>query len=120
VLEAFSMLVSPLRLRFLSPEQQMRRREFITLLGGIAAAAWPRAARAQQPAKVARIGYLIIGSLESSEMRMNLDAFRQGLTELGYIEGQNIVIEYRSADADIERLCGIRRPTADNIRAEAS
>src|SRR5438132_10749257 len=84
----------------------MRRREFITLVGG-AAATWPLAARAQQRARVARIGYLIIGALESPEMRMSIDAFRRGLTELGHIEGQNIVIEYRSADASIERLAGL-------------
>ena len=82
----------------------MRRREFIVLLGG--AAAWPLAARAQTP-KIARIGYLITGALESPETRINRDAFRQGLNELGYIEGRNIVIEYRSADGKIERLPGL-------------
>jgi putative tryptophan/tyrosine transport system substrate-binding protein len=81
----------------------MRRRDFIALLGG-AAAAWPRAARAQQGAKVARIGYLVAFSLESPEGRPMVDAFRQGLRERGYVEGQNIVIEYRSADSRIERF----------------
>ena len=71
-----------------------------------APAAWPFAARAQT-AKVARIGYLITGALESPETRMNRDAFRQGLNELGYIEGRNIVIEYRAADGKIERLPGL-------------
>ena len=71
-----------------------------------APAAWPLAARAQT-AKVARIGYLITGALESPETRINRDAFRQGLTELGYIEGRNIVIEYRAADGKIERLPGL-------------
>ena len=71
-----------------------------------APAAWPLAARAQT-AKVARIGYLITGALESPETRMNRDAFRQGLNELGYVEGRNIVIEYRSADGKIERLPGL-------------
>ena len=71
-----------------------------------APAAWPLAARAQT-AKVARIGYLITGALESPETRINRDAFRQGLNELGYIEGRNIVIEYRSADGKIERLPGL-------------
>ena len=71
-----------------------------------AAATWPLAARAQT-AKVARIGYLITGALESPETRMNRDAFRLGLTELGYIEGRNIVIEYRAADGKIERLPGL-------------
>src|SRR5262245_31443539 len=78
------------------------RRKFLATLGG-AAAAWPLAARAQQPAKVARIGYLVTGSLESPEARATLDAFRQGLRERGYVEGQSIVIEYRSADGKIER-----------------
>jgi putative ABC transport system substrate-binding protein len=83
--------------------EPMRRRTFITLLGG-AAAVWPLAARAQQAAKAARIGYLITGVLESLEARANLDAFRQGLNELGYIEGQNFVVEQRAADGRIERL----------------
>jgi putative tryptophan/tyrosine transport system substrate-binding protein len=79
------------------------RRQFIALLGA-AAAAWPRAARAQQGAKVARIGYLVAFSLESPEGRPMVDAFWQGLRERGYVEGQNIVIEYRSADSRIERF----------------
>src|SRR5262245_49039023 len=80
----------------------MKRRNFITLLGG--AAAWLLAARAQQGAKVPRIGYLLTGPLESPEARATLDAFRQGLHERGYMEGQTIVIEYRSADGKIERF----------------
>ena len=79
----------------------MKRRAFIAALGG--AAAWPHLVQAQVP-KVARIGYLIVGSLESPEARKGLDTFREGLYELGYIEGQNIVIEYRAADGKIERL----------------
>ena len=67
----------------------MRRREVILALGGAAASiAWPLALRAQQPAKVARIGCLVTGSLESPETRVMLDAFRQGLRERGYVEGQ--------------------------------
>jgi putative tryptophan/tyrosine transport system substrate-binding protein len=80
----------------------MRRREFVTLLGG--AAAWPGAARGQPGAKVARIGYLVTASLESPEGRAMADAFRQGLRERGYVEGQSIIIEYRSADGRIERF----------------
>jgi putative tryptophan/tyrosine transport system substrate-binding protein len=76
----------------------MRRREFITLLGG-AAVAWPIAARAQQ-AKVPRIGYLVTGPLQSPAV----DAFRQGLQERGYVEGQNIVIEFRAAEGRMERF----------------
>jgi putative ABC transport system substrate-binding protein len=64
----------------------------------------PLAAEAQPAGKVARIGYLVTGSLESSETRVILEAFRQGLRERGYVEGQNIVIEYRAADGKIERL----------------
>src|SRR5262245_44027361 len=67
----------------------------------------PLAAAAQQLAKVARIGYLVIGALDAPETRVLLDAFRQGLREHGYVEGQNIVIEYRAADGQIERLPGL-------------
>jgi putative ABC transport system substrate-binding protein len=82
----------------------MRRRNFIALLGS-AAAAWPiAAARAQQPPKLPRIGYLVTGSLETPEGRGFVDAFRQGLSERGYVEGQSILIEYRSADGKIERF----------------
>jgi putative ABC transport system substrate-binding protein len=84
----------------------MDRREFVGILaGGLLAA--PLAAEAQQAGKVYRIGYLSLGSLESPETRASLDAFRQGLRERGYVEGQNIVIEYRSADGKIERLPGL-------------
>jgi ABC-type uncharacterized transport system substrate-binding protein len=81
----------------------MKRREFIKLLGG-AAAAWPLAARGQQAGAVARIGVLLTARLESPEWRANFDAFGQGLAELGYIEGQNIIIERRGADGQINRL----------------
>jgi putative tryptophan/tyrosine transport system substrate-binding protein len=75
----------------------MKRREFITLLGG--AAAWPLAARAQQPAKVARIGHLAIAAPTDipPPPPANWDAFMQGLHEAGYIEGRNIAFEHRSA-----------------------
>jgi ABC-type uncharacterized transport system substrate-binding protein len=84
----------------------MHRRKFMMALGG-SLAAWPRAGRAQQAPKVARIGYLVIGSLESPEGRKSLETFREALYELGYIEGQNIFIEYRAADGKIERLPGL-------------
>ena len=80
---------------------QLKRREFITLLGG-AAAAWPLAARAQQPTKVWRIGML--ETIPSAQNGPQLDPFRQGLRQLGYVEGQNFVIEYRSADGRAERF----------------
>ena len=82
----------------------MRRREFLGALGG-AAATWPSVARAQS--KTARIGYLVTGSLSSLETQAILDAFRQGLKALGYVEGQNVVIERRGADGRIERLPGL-------------
>jgi putative ABC transport system substrate-binding protein len=77
------------------------RREFITLLGG--AAVWPIGARAQAP-KLAQIGFLATGSLDSAGQQLTVDAFRQGLRERGYVEGQNIIIEYRFADGKIERF----------------
>src|SRR5262249_7324179 len=80
----------------------MRRREFITLLGG-AAVAWPLAAGAQQPAgKVWRIGMLETVSRPLNAA--NFAAFQKGLRELGYVEGQNLLIEYHSADGRAERF----------------
>jgi putative tryptophan/tyrosine transport system substrate-binding protein len=73
----------------------VKRRVFITLLGG-AAVAWPLAARAQQPAKVARIGHLDLGPPFARASRV--EALRAGLRDLGWIEGKNIVIEFRWAD----------------------
>jgi putative ABC transport system substrate-binding protein len=78
----------------------MERRTFMALVsGGLLAA--PLAARAQQPAKVARIGYLATNLAGNPHGR---EAFRQGLRDLGYVEGRNVVIEYRDAEGKIERL----------------
>src|SRR5215813_2346930 len=96
---------------------QLNRRAFITLLGGTAA--WPLAARAQQAAKLPRIGYLVTGSLETPEGRAIVDAFRQGLSERGYVEGQSIVIEYRSADGTNFLHSSARRPSP-RVPSEAS
>jgi putative ABC transport system substrate-binding protein len=82
---------------------QLKRREFITLLGG-AAAGWPLTAHAQQSKNVARIGFLGTGSLQSREQLETLNAFRQGLRELGYVESTNFLVEYRGADSKIERF----------------
>jgi putative ABC transport system substrate-binding protein len=78
----------------------MRRRNFIALLGG--AAAWPLAARAQQTGRIARIGYL--GSSSPSLEPHYVEAFRRQLRDLGYIEGQQIAIEYRWAQGQDDRL----------------
>jgi putative ABC transport system substrate-binding protein len=77
----------------------MRRREFISVLAG--SAAWPIAARAQQPAKIARIGFLGLGPAATQSWRVK--ALRAGLRDLGYVDGKNIVIELRWADT-VEQL----------------
>jgi ABC-type uncharacterized transport system substrate-binding protein len=82
----------------------MRRREFITLLGGTAAA-WPRAARAQQPGKLARVGFLSGGAGPNP----NIYGFQQGLRQLGYVEGQNLVLIYRWAAAQRARVVDLAR-----------
>ena len=79
----------------------MKRREFMTLLGG-AAAAWPLAARAQPSAKTYRIGFL--GLFSQTEYRRLVDALRTGLRQLGYEEGKGIAIEYRWAEGGYDRL----------------
>ena len=78
----------------------MRRREFITLLGG-AAATWPSVARAQQQPKMLRVGFLWDGPTVFADA---IEAFRRGLRDLGYVEGHNIAIEYRWAEGEPERM----------------
>jgi len=77
----------------------MRRREFITLLGG-AAAAWPLAARAQQPDRMRRIGVLMSTAADDPESQVRVAGFLQGLQELGWTVGRNVRIEWRWSTVD--------------------
>ena len=88
----------------------MKRREFITLLGGGAAVAWPLAARAQQPERVRRIGVLMASAADDSESQARIAAFLQGLQQLGWADGRNVRIDTRWATTDAD---DIRRHAAE-------
>jgi len=91
----------------------VRRRDFITLFGG-AAVAWPVTAGAQKSGKIARIGMLATANPRSAPF---VQAFEQRLRDLGYIEGQNIVIEYRDAGGEVDRLPDL---AADLVRLDVN
>jgi putative ABC transport system substrate-binding protein len=80
------------------------RRELLAALGG-AAAAWPLAARGQQPIPI--IGSIY--SVSAASWTDNMDAFRRGLAEVGFVDGRNVAIDYRWADGRIERMASLRR-----------
>ena len=87
----------------------IERRKFLATLGG--AAAWPLAARAQQQKRMPRLGWLVTGSPTSH--RFSFAAFRDGLSKLGYVEGQNIIIESRWAEGNVARLPELAKDLVD-------
>jgi putative ABC transport system substrate-binding protein len=112
----------------------MRRREFIALLGS-AAAAWPRAAWAQQPERMRRIGMLQPLAVNDPEAQLRVSTFRQRLEELGWTDGYNVRIDYRWASGDAARIralaaelvslkpdaiLGASTPVVTALRAETS
>jgi len=83
----------------------MTRRQFITLLGG-AVAAWPLAARAQQPDRMRRIGVLMPFAESDPGYQGSMASFRDALVKLGWVEGRNLRIDYRWAGGDVGKLSG--------------
>ena len=104
----------------------MRRREFLSVLGG-AAVAWPCAVRAQQPERIRRIGVLMPGQENDPQSKARLAALREGMQKLGWIEGRNIQIDYRwapqgdqlqtAADAEAERMDSASPPLKIDLPA---
>jgi putative ABC transport system substrate-binding protein len=92
----------------------MRRREFLKVIGGVAAVPWPLIVRAQQPATPV-VGFL--SSLSSLELTFVMPAFHQGLNEAGFVEGRNIAIDYRWAEGRYERLPAL---AADLVRRKVA
>src|SRR5215831_9026552 len=92
----------------------MRRRDFLTFVGGGAAAAWPPAVQAQQPA-TPLVGFFNAAS--PGPLRQQIAAFHAGLKESGYVEGQNVAIEYRWAEGQYDRLPAL---AADLVRRQVS
>ena len=82
----------------------MRRREFICLIGGSAAATWPLAARAQQGDRMRRLGILMAGAESDPQYQADVAVFRDGLQKLGWVDGQNIRIEVRWAGFNAETM----------------
>jgi putative tryptophan/tyrosine transport system substrate-binding protein len=91
----------------------MKRRQFIRYIAG--AAAWPLASRAQQTGNVARVGFL--GAASAAGYAKQLAGFRAGLREMGYVEGTNLIIEYRWAKGNYEQLPGL---AADLVRSDVN
>ena len=84
------------------PFDQLKRREFITLLGG-AAVAWPLAARAQQPERIRQV-FVLMGTANDAEAQARAEALHQGLQVLGWTMGRNIQINYSFGSGDVERM----------------
>src|SRR5262245_51069042 len=88
-------------LSFRRARNGMRRRDFITALGGMVATPWPLAARAQQPGKTPRVGYIRAGILRNDPFR---EEFVRGMRDLGYVEGRNVAYEFRHYGDDIQSI----------------